>query len=316
MQLLDCQNFFSYNLKKFKNSKVFNQRYLFFMSLPFIVWILIFSFGPMFGWVMAFQDFNPSKGILGSPWVGLKHFALLFESKEALLVVGNTVVISFLSIIAGNILPMFLALSINELSNKALKRTIQTISYLPYFVSYVVVANIFLSIFSYDGVVNDILLELGFIDKRILVWADKDKFWGMVTFVNVWKELGWRSIIYLAAIASIDTQIYEAAMLDGCGRIKRIFHITIPSILHIVVLLWILSMGDIFKAGFDFSYLLGNSATREVSEVIDTYVFRLGMESGMYSFSTAVSLLKVLLGSVMVIITNKIARKYTEYSLW
>lgn len=295
---------------------IYKQRYLFLMSVPFIIWICIFKFGPISGWLMAFEDYNPNKGILGSPWVGLKHFITLFDSKQMFQIIRNTVVISALGIITGNIFPLIFALSLNEVMNMPFKRTIQTITYLPHFVSFVVVANIFLTIFSVDGVYNSVLINLGIIDSPTQVWANKNNFWGMVTLVNVWKEIGWNSIIYLAAISSIAVEQYEAATIDGCGRFSRMWYITIPSILPVVVLLWILSLGDIFNAGFDASYLLGNPVTRDTSEVIDTYVFRIGIENGMFSLSTAVTLFKILIGFLMVYISNLIARRYSEYSLW
>ena len=296
--------------------KAYNQRFLYLMALPGIIWIFIFSFGPMQGWLMAFQDFNLNKGIWGSPFVGLKHFAQLFNSAEMLGILRNTVAISILGIIFGNLCPLLLALSINEVSAMPFKRTVQTIAYLPYFVSYVVVANLFLSMFGIDGVVNDILMSLKIIARPTQVWADKNSFWGMVTLVNVWKGIGWGTIIYLATIASVDTEIYEAAVIDGAGRFKRMQYITVPSILPVVIVLWILSLGSIFDAGFDASYLLGNAVTRETSEVIDTYVYRVGIGGGMYSFSTAASFFKMIIGFAMVLISNKLARTYTDYSLW
>ena len=296
--------------------KVHDQRYLFLMSVPFVIWMIIFCFGPISGWLMAFQDFSPAKGILGSPWVGLKHFIALFSSKQMLLVLRNTLVISFLGIMAANTFPIAFALSLNEVLNLRFKKTIQTITYLPHFVSYVVVANIFLTVFSADGVFNSLLTTLGIVRAPTLVWANKDMFWGMVTFVNVWKEIGWNSIIFLAAIASIDMEQYEAAVIDGCGRLQRIWHITLPSLLPVMVLLFILSLGDIFNAGFDASYLLGNPVTRETAEVIDTHVFRIGIENGMFSFSTAVTLFKIVIGFMMVFLSNQIAKRFSDYSLW
>jgi putative aldouronate transport system permease protein len=316
MQSSSLQTISAVPRKRKLTDVLYNQRYLFLMSVPFIVWIFIFCFGPISGWLMAFQDFNPNKGLFGSPWVGFKHFAMLFESKQMLLIFRNTVVISLLGIIAGNFCPLILALLLNEVNNMPLKRAIQTISYLPHFVSFVVVANIFLSLFSVDGVVNSVLMNLGIVKSPTQVWADKNSFWGMVTSVNIWKEIGWGSIIYLATIASVDVEIYEAAIIDGCGRFKRMLYITVPSIMPVAMLLWILSMGDIFNAGFDASYLLGNPVTRDTSEVIDTYIFRVGIQNGMYSFSTAATLFKTFIGVVMVVITNQIARRHTEYSLW
>jgi len=265
---------------------------------------------------MAFQDFNLNGGIWNSPYVGIKHFITLFNSAEMLNVIRNTVAISLLGIIFGNLCPLLLALSINEVNMMPFKRTIQTISYLPHFVSYVVVANLFLSMFSIDGMVNSFLMELGLITRPTQVWADKNNFWGMVTFVNVWKGVGWGTIIYLATIASVDTEIYESAVIDGAGRFKRMWYITLPSIMPVVIILWILSLGSIFDAGFDASYLLGNAVTRETSEVIDTYVFRVGLGGGQYSFATATSFFRMVVGFVLVLFTNSLARKYTEYSLW
>jgi putative aldouronate transport system permease protein len=252
--------------KKKVLSTIYKQRYLFLMALPCVVWIFIFVFGPVSGWLMAFEDFNPNKGVFGSPFVGFKHFAMLFESKQMLQIIRNTVVISLLWIVAQNFFPLVFALSLNEVTNMKFKRTMQTISYLPHFVSYVVVANIFLTMFSINGPINTVLLNLHLIETPTQVWSDKNLYWLMVTIVNLWKEIGWLSIIYLAAIAGIDPEVYEAAIIDGCGRFKRIAYITIPSILPVAMVLWILSLGDIFNAGFDPSYLLGNPVTRDTSE--------------------------------------------------
>lgn len=295
---------------------MYRQRYLILMSVPFIIWIFIFSFGPMYGWLMAFQNYDPNKGVWKSEWVGLRHFISFFKNPEALKVLRNTVAISGLNIIAGNIFPLVLALMLNEVSNIPFKRTIQTVSYLPHFVSYVVIANLFLTILGLQGPINEVLLKLGLIKESIKFWWNKDTFWFMVTGVNIWKEVGWGAIIYLAAIAGVDQELYEAATVDGCGRFKKIWYITIPSILPTVIVLWILSLGDIFNAGFDASYLLGNAATRDTAEVIATYVYRYGITLGMYSFTTAISLMQILIGLVLICITNTLARKFTGYSLW
>ncbi len=295
---------------------MYRQRYLMLMSIPFIIWIFVFSFGPMYGWLMAFQDFDPNKGIVGSTWVGLKQFKLFFHNAEALRAVRNTVVISSMNIVLNNIVPLILALMLNEVGNMFFKSTVQTISYLPHFVSFVVVANLFLTLFGTQGPVNDLLVNIHLVAKPIKFWMDKNIFWYMVSFVNIWKEVGWGAIIYLASIAGVDPEIYEAATVDGCGRFKKMWYITIPSIMPTVIILWILSLGDIFNAGFDASYLLGNPATRNTADVIATYVYRYGIAMGMYSFSTAVSLIQTFIGFILVFFSNTISRKFTGYSLW
>jgi len=295
---------------------LYRQRYLLLMSVPFIIWIFIFCFGPMYGWLMAFQNYDPNKGVWKSEWVGFRHFISFFQNPEALRAVRNTVAISGLNIIAGNIFPLILALMLNEVNNILFKRTVQTISYLPHFVSYVVIANIFLTILGLQGPVNEILMKLGLTKQPIKFWWNKHIFWYMVTAVNVWKEVGWGAIIYLAAIAGVDQELYEAATVDGCGRFRKIWYVTIPAILPTVIVLWILSLGDIFNAGFDASYLLGNPATRDTSDVIATYVYRYGINMGMYSFTTAVSLMQIFIGFILVFISNTLAKKFTDYSLW
>lgn len=295
---------------------MYQQRYLMLMSIPFIIWIFIFSFGPMYGWLMAFQDYNPNNGVFGSQWVGLKHFKAFFQYPEAIRAVRNTVAISSLNIIAGNVIPLILALMLNEVRKMLFKRTVQTISYLPHFVSYVVIANLFLTIMGMQGPINEVLIKTGIVSQPIKFWWNKDTFWYMLASANIWKEAGWGAIIYLAAISGIDQELYEAATVDGCGRFKKIWYVTIPSILPTVVILWVLSLGDIFNAGFDASYLLGNPATRVTSDVIATYVYRYGITMGMYSFSTAVNLMQILFGFILIFISNTIAKKLTDYSLW
>jgi len=295
---------------------MYKQRYLMLMSVPFIIWIFIFNFAPMSGWLMAFQDYNPNKGIGGSTWVGLKHFQVFFHNLEAIRAVRNTIAISSLNIIAGNIIPLILALLLNEVNKMFFKRTVQTITYLPHFVSYVVIANLFLTIFGLQGPVNEVLMNTGITSQPIKFWWNKDTFWYMLASANIWKEAGWGAIIYLAAIAGIDQELYESANVDGCGRFKKVLYITIPSILPTIIVLWILSLGDIFNAGFDASYLLGSAATRDTSDVISTYVYRYGITMGMYSFSTAVNLMQIMFGFILIFISNKISKRLTDYSLW
>lgn len=296
--------------------KAISQKYLFLIAIPCIVYIAIFFYGPLYGWLMAFVQYKPARGIFGSEFVGLHYFKEFFTDPDLGKIVRNTLAMSTLNLLAINTFPILLALMINEISNKVFKRTIQTVTYLPHFVSFVVVANIFLELLSTNGPVNEGLRGMGIIKMAIKFWQEPSLFWLLATFVRVWKEVGWGAIIYLAALAGIDQGQYEAAAIDGCGRIKRIFYITIPNLLPTVMVLWITNMSGLFSASFDASYMLGNATTSAVAEVIETYIYKMGLSMGMYSYSTAVSLIQTVLGFIMVYITNKVAQKTTDYSLW
>lgn len=293
-----------------------NQKYLFLIAIPCIIYICIFFYGPLYGWLMAFVRYKPSRGVLGSEFVGLYYFKQFFTDPDLGKIVRNTLAMSSLNLVAINIFPLLLALMINEVSSRRLKRTIQTVTYLPHFVSFVVVANIFLELLGTNGVVNNILKSLGLIEHSYKFWQQPSLFWILATFVRVWKEVGWGAIIYLAALAGIDQEQYEAAAIDGCGRIKRIFYITIPNLMPTIMIIWITNMSGLFSASFDASYMLGNATTSSVAEVIETYIYKMGLSMGQYSYATAVSLIQTVLGFILVWLTNKIAQKTTDYSLW
>lgn len=293
-----------------------NQKYLFLIAIPCIIYICIFFYGPLYGWLMAFVRYKPSRGVLGSEFVGLYYFKQFFTDPDLGKIVRNTLAMSSLNLVAINIFPLLLALMINEVSSRRLKRTIQTVTYLPHFVSFVVVANIFLELLGTNGAVNNILKSLGLIEHSYKFWQQPSLFWILATFVRVWKEVGWGAIIYLAALAGIDQEQYEAAAIDGCGRIKRIFYITIPNLMPTIMIIWITNMSGLFSASFDASYMLGNATTSSVAEVIETYIYKMGLSMGQYSYATAVSLIQTVLGFILVWLTNKIAQKTTDYSLW
>ena len=292
------------------------QKYLFLIAIPCIIYICIFFYGPLYGWLMAFVRYKPSRGVLGSEFVGLYYFKQFFTDPDLGKIVRNTLAMSSLNLVAINIFPLLLALMINEVSSRRLKRTIQTVTYLPHFVSFVVVANIFLELLGTNGAVNNILKSLGLIEHSYKFWQQPSLFWILATFVRVWKEVGWGAIIYLAALAGIDQEQYEAAAIDGCGRIKRIFYITIPNLMPTIMIIWITNMSGLFSASFDASYMLGNATTSSVAEVIETYIYKMGLSMGQYSYATAVSLIQTVLGFILVWLTNKIAQKTTDYSLW
>lgn len=297
--------------------KAWSQRALFTMVIPCIILVAIFYCGPMYGWLMAFVNYKPKLGVFGSEFVGLKYFKQFFNDPAVGKILRNTVAMSGMNIIAHSILPLLLALMINEVGNKYFKSAVQTLTYLPHFISFVVVSNIFLELMGTEGPLNQALLSMNMTDAAIKFWQEPSWFWLLVTMIRAWKEVGWDAILYLSALAAIDESQYEAAAIDGCGRFRRIWYVTIPNLLPTVVTLWVLNMSGIFAASFDASYMLGNAITSDVAEVIETYVYDIALANGsQYSYSTAISLLQTLIGFIMVWLTNKLSQKTTEYSLW
>lgn len=296
--------------------KAKSQKTLFAMAVPCIILIAVFFYGPLYGWLMAFVRYRPSKGVFGSEFMGLYYFRQFFSDPDVGIILRNTVAMSAMNIVAHSILPLLLALLINEVSHKVFKSAVQTLTYLPHFISFVVVSNIFLELLGTSGPVNQAMLATGIADTAIKFWQEPSLFWILVTLIRAWKEVGWDAILYLAAIAAIDGTQYEAASIDGCGRFRRIWYVTIPNLLPTAVVLWITNMSGIFAASFDASYMLGNSVTANVAEVIETYVYKMGISMGMYSYSTAISLLQTVIGFILVWITNTLSRKATDYSLW
>lgn len=292
------------------------QRELFAMAIPCIILVAIFYYGPLYGWLMAFFKYKPSKGIFGSEFVGLHYFKQFFSDPDVGIILRNTVVMSAMNIVAHSILPLLLALMINEVRHKKFKGAVQTLTYLPHFISFVVVSNIFLELLGTNGPINQAILKFNLAQSAVKFWQTPSLFWLLVTLIRAWKEVGWDAILYLSALAAIDMNQYEAAAIDGCGRFRKMWYITIPNLLPTVVVLWILNMSGIFAASFDASYMLGNSVTANVAEVIETYVYKMGISMGMYSYSTAISLLQTVIGFVLVWLTNKLSQKTTDYSLW
>jgi len=303
-----------------KNSfgeRIFKQRYLVIMVLPAIICVGVFVYGPMWGMLIAFVNYNPGLGIFGSPFVGLKYFAEFLSGPDLPLLLRNSFAISLLNIIFGTFFPVLFAVLLNEVSSLRLKKLTQTISYLPHFISYVVVANIALTMLSPDGgAVNRLLMAVGIIKQPIFFFAIPKAFWWLIATINIWKEMGWAAIIYIASIANIDPQLYEAAMVDGAGRIKRIWHITLPGIVPTVVVLTILAVPDLLNAGFDPSFLLGNALVSDYSRVLDTHVYAIGIQQGRYSLATAIGIMRMAVGLVLILGANSFARRVSEYSLF
>lgn len=291
------------------------------MVLPAIVFIFVFMYMPMWGVLIGFKDYNIFKGFAESPWVGLKHFRYFINLPEFPQIMKNTLGISLSKLIVGFPAPIILALMLNEVLNVPLKKTIQTISYLPHFISWVIVSGFVLSMLSVDnGSVNMLLQWLGVIDEPVNWMSRKEYFWSILVIVNVWKSMGFNAIIYLAAIAGIDPTLYEAAVVEGAGKIHKIIYITLPCISNTVVILLILSIGNILNAGYEDILLLTNMGKNgilyDVSTTIDVHVYTWGIEKQRFSYATAVGVFKSVLNVVMLYSANAISRKLSDKSLW
>lgn len=294
--------------------KFFAQWDLQILVIPSLIVVFIFAYIPLYGLLMAFQDYQLGDFPGMSKWVGLKHFAQLVGDPNFLVMLRNTLVISGLKIAINFPAPILFALLVNELRNQTFKKTMQTISYLPHFISWVVAAAMLFDFFSPDnGAVNYALKQFGFIDRSVHFFGKGEYFWAMLVGTDLWKELGWGAIIYTAAITSIDSELYEAADIDGAGRFGKIWYITIASILPTIVLLFIFTLGGLLNANFDQIMMLtnqmGNAVLKPYADVIDTYVYRVGMRDSRFSFSSAAGLFKSLINFLLLISANKIADK-------
>lgn len=292
------------------------QKVLYGMSLPFIIIVFIFSYLPVWGWLMAFQNYKPGKGIFEQKWVGLDHFVALFSDDKFYLVLRNTLAMSFMGLIVGFTIPILFAVLLNELRGSVFKRTVQTISYLPHFVSWVVVAGIVTKMLSTDGgAVNQLLMWLGFIDQPIQFMAQGNLFWYIVTGSDIWKEMGWSAIIYLAAISGIDQEQFEAAKVDGASRLRQIWHITLPSIAPTIAILLIMSIGHLISIGFEKQFLLGNPLVVDYSEVLDLYALNYGLGMGRFSFGTAIGMFNSVVSIILLLLANGLFKKFTKQSI-
>ena len=289
-------------------------KHYYIMLVPALLWLFFFSVVPMFGIIMAFQDYNPGKGILHSEFVGLDNFVYMFQMSDVRQVLANTVVIAVGKIVGNIIIPLVFALLLNELCLKRIKRPIQTIVYLPYFLSWVILAKIVLNIFGYTGPVNQLIEIFG--GGRINFFGEPDLFQPLVIGTDIWKGFGYNTVVYLAAILGVDQSLYEAAAVDGAGRFKRFWHVTMPGIRTTVALLAILSLGNVLNAGFDQIYNLYNPLVYSTGDIIDTWVYRAGLENLQYSLATAVGLFKSVISVILIAVGYKLADKFTGYKLF
>lgn len=284
---------------------------LYLMILPGFVYFVIFKYLPMGGLIISFQDYQPYLGIKDSPWVGFKHFIRLFTEPTFAMLLSNTLILFALELIIFFPIPIILALMLNEVRSKMFKNSIQTIIYIPHFMSWVIIVSITYVFLSVDGgLVNEMIAAFG--GNKISFLTSPEWLRPMYILQIIWKEAGWSTIIYLAAITVVDTQLYEAADMDGASRLRKMWHVTLPAIRPVIITLLILKIGNTLELGFEHMYLLLNSLNREVGEIFDTYIFTAGLKNGQLSFSTTVGLFKGLVGLILVIIANKLAKKFGE----
>ncbi|RAU93563.1 sugar ABC transporter permease [Paenibacillus sp. YN15] len=308
-------------LVKYKESsgkvwrRIIRNRYIYLMILPGFLYFLIFKYIPMFGLVISFQDYLPYKGIMGSDWVGLKHFSRLFSEPEFWNIFKNTILVFVVNVTFYFPVPILLSLMLNEVGNAFFKRFVQTLVYIPHFLSWVIIVSISFVMFTMDGgIINEMLTYFGF--KPVNFLMNSSWFYPMYVLQVVWREAGWGTIVYLAAMAAVDPGLYEAARMDGASRLRQIWHITLPGIRTVIVVMLILKVGSVLDTSFEHIFLLLNSMNKDVAEILDTYVYTAGLKQGQYSFSTAVGLFKSVVSFILVMGSNWLAKKAGEEGVY
>lgn len=290
------------------------EKYIYLLLLPGVLYFIVYRYVPMAGLVIAFKDYNPFSGFLDSDWVGLKHFARMFESGEVTQVLINTIQISLLQIFVAFPVSIILALMLNELRSAILKRWIQSMIYLPHFLSWVVVVGIFVVFLRGEGLINSMLAQFGI--EAIPFLTDPAFFKPIVTLQVIWKEAGWGTIIFLAALAGVNPALYEAAVIDGANRWRQLWHITLPAIRSVIIILFILRLGNVMDTGFEQIFLMLNPFNMDAGNVLDTYVYFKGIQQGNIGFATAVGMFKGLVGLVLVLAANRLAKRFGEEGLY
>lgn len=303
---------------------LWNQRYIQVFALAGIVYVFIFSIIPMVGLIISFKDYHLQDGFIGmftSKWVGFKYFVEFFNEYNFKTLLKNTIVLSLLKMVFTFPIPIIFAIMLNEIKNKTVKKIVQTASYMPYFISWVIVAGfavVFLN--TQTGLINELIVKFGFSKQPVNFLTDPKSFYSIAVITAVWKEMGWWAIIFLASLTGIDPMLYEAAIIDGASRMARIKYITFPCIMPTITIVLILAMGNLFGGGlggsnFDQSYLLGNPGNRDASDIIQTYVFRVGLSNGRYAYATAVGMIQSVISVILIFVSNKTAKKVTGTGL-
>lgn len=295
--------------------RIWRNKWLYVMLLPGLIYFIIFKYLPMYGLIISFQNYKPYNGIMGSEWVGMEHFKRLFTEPDFLNILMNTLILFALNLFIYFPVPIILALMLNELRGNFFKRLFQTLVYLPHFMSWVIIVSITYVMVTMDGgIINELLVYLGF--EKVNFLLNPDWFRPMYILQVIWREAGWGTIIYLAAIAAVDPGLYEAARMDGAGRLRQVWHITLPAIRGVIITLFILKIGHVLDLGFEHVYLLLNSMNRGVAEIIDTYVYTAGLRQGQYSYSTAIGFFKSVIGLIMVMMVNRVSKKMGEEGVY
>jgi putative aldouronate transport system permease protein len=284
------------------------------ITLLGMIWLFIFCYIPMGGIYIAFSDYNIAKPIFDAPWAGLKYFGQFLKDPNIYKALRNTLAISFLHIVVGFPVPIIFAVLLNELRNLKFKKVVQTISYLPHFVSWVILGGFLISWTSETGLINEVLLRLHLIQEPVYLLAEPKYFWGTAVLSSIWKEMGWSAIIYIAAITGISPELYEAAVIDGASRFQRICHITLPCILGTIAILFTFTIAGLLNSNFDQIFVLKNTLNADTSTVLDIYVYRMGIQLGRFSYATAVGLLKSIISLGLLLLSNKVSDKLTGSS--
>lgn len=296
--------------------KAKKQKSLIFMTLPFIIYVIVFMYVPVAGWLMAFKNYMPARGFFGSDWIGFENFRLLFEDPAFFQVLRNTLAMNVIRLVFGMFSSILLALMLNEVRNMKFKRFTQTVSYLPHFISWVVAANLILNALSTDGgIVNDLLLRLNIIDDPIMFMAIPKLFWWIIGLTHVWKTVGYGAILYLASIAAINPNLYEAAVIDGASRLQRIRHVTLPAIKPVIIILLIMNVGTLMGQGFEQIYLLENGRVVEYSRIFTIFELEYGLRMMRYSYATAVGIFRSVISVILVFAANHMAKRMGEERL-
>lgn len=293
-----------------------NQKHYLLMLLPGFLILAVFSYAPMVGILIAFQRYIPTKGLFGSKWVGLKNFEYMFSMSDSWQVFGNTIIIAVSKIVIGLIIPILFALLLNEVRVKFFKKSVQTIIYLPYFLSWVILGNIFLTMFSGDGVVNSVLSGLGLSSGPILFMQSNEWFRSIIVGTDVWKGFGYNTIIYISALSAIDPALYESAAIDGANRWQLATRISLPAIKSTIVLMATLSLGNVLNAGFEQILTMYNPIVYETADIIDTVVYRMGLLEQQYGVATAMGLVKSLISFILIAVSYGLARKFANYTIF
>ncbi|WP_079418605.1 ABC transporter permease [Paenibacillus ferrarius] len=296
--------------------KMYGQRYLQAMALLGIAWMIIFNYVPMYGIIIAFKDFNIIKSISAAPWAGLEHFKAFMDDDNLGYVIKNTLGMSVLKLVIGFPLPIVFALFLNEVRSIGFKKLVQTISYLPHFLSWVILGGILATWLADVGIINKILLALNVIQEPVSYLAEPSYFWSIIITSDIWKELGWSAIIYLAAMSGVSPEMYEAATIDGAGRFQKMFYITLPSIMGTITILFILAVSGILNSNFDQILVLKNQLNESASNVIDVYVYQTGLQQSRFSYATAVGLIKSLISLGLLLSANFITKRLNNTSLF